>query len=146
MRPIRLYWPALVVAMLVSFLFEAGWFSFFLKPWLAGIGRSMEWLMSQPRVTLPIQFAVALLCSFVTAAVLSVCIQASGEQTFFRGIKVAAVLWLGFIATTLAKDYIFEVRPLSLFAINAAYGLCDLVLMGAIVGAWKGKPKAFAVS
>jgi len=41
MRPIRLYWPALVVAMLASFLFEAGWFSFFLKPWLAGIDRTM---------------------------------------------------------------------------------------------------------
>jgi len=141
MRPIRLYWPALVVAMLASFLFEAGWFSFFLKPWLAGIGRTMEWLMSQPQITPPLQYAVALLCSFVTAAVLSVCIQASGEQTLFRGIKVGAVLWLGFVATTFAKDYIFEIRPLSLYAINAGYGLIDLMLMGAIVGAWKGKRK-----
>ena len=141
MRPIRLHWPALVVAMLASFLFEAGWFSVFLKPWLAGIGHTMDWLMSQPHVTPPLQYGVALLCSFVTAAVLSVCIQASGEQTFFRGIKVATVLWLGFIATTFAKDYIFEVRPLSLYAINAGYGLIDLILMGAIVGTWKGKPK-----
>ena len=141
MRPIRLYWPALVVAMLVSFLFEAGWFSVFLKPWLAGIGRSMDWLMSRTGPTPPLQFAVALLCSFVTAAVLSVCIQASGEQTFFRGIKVAIVIWFGFIATTFAKDYIFEVRPLSLYAINAGYALIDLILMGAIVGAWKGKRK-----
>ena len=142
MRPIRLYWPALVVAMIVSFLFEAGWFSAFLKPWLNGIGRSMDWMTSQPGVSVPIQFAVALLCSFVTAAILSVSIQASGEQTLFRGIKVGAVLWFGFIATTFAKDYIFEVRPLSLYAINAGYCLIDFVLMGAIVGAWKGKPKA----
>jgi hypothetical protein len=142
MRPIRLYWPALVVAMLVSFLFEAGWFSFFMNSWLAGIGRTMEWLMSQPHITAPLQYGVALLCSFVTAAVLSVSIQASGEQTLFRGIKVGAVIWLGFVATTFAKDYIFEIRPLSLYAINAGYCLIDLVLMGAIVGAWKGKPKA----
>jgi hypothetical protein len=142
MRPIRLNWPAVVVAMIVSFLFEAGWFSFFLKPWLAGIGRSMDWLMSKPGVTVPVQFAVALLCSFIAAAILSVCIQASGEQTLFRGIKVGAVLWFGFIATTLAKNYIFEVRPISLYAINAAYCLIDLMLMGAIVGAWKAKPRA----
>jgi hypothetical protein len=144
MRPIRLYWPALVVAMIVSFLFEAGWFSAFLKPWLAGIGRSMDWMEGQPGVSVPLQFAVALLCSFVTAAILSVSIQASGEQTLFRGIKVGAVLWFGFIATMLAKNYIFEVRPISLFAINAGYCLIDLVLMGAIVGAWKGKVKAIA--
>ena len=142
MRPIRLYWPALVVAMIVSFLFEAGWFSAFLKPWLNGIGRSMDWMTSQPGVSVPIQFAVALLCSFVTAAILSISIQASGEQTLFRGIKVGAVLWFGFILTSMAKNDIFEVRPLTLFAINAAYSLIDLMLMGAIVGAWKGKPQA----
>jgi hypothetical protein len=141
MRPIRLYWPALVVAMLVSFLFEAGWFGFFLKSWLAGIGHDMQWLESQHGVTMPLQYAVALLCSFVAATILSVSIQASGEQTLFRGIKVGAVLWFGFILTTLAKNDIFEIRPISLFAINAAYSLIDLVLMGAIVGAWKGKPK-----
>jgi hypothetical protein len=142
MRTIRLHWPALVVAMLASFLFDAAWFSFFLKPWLAGIGRTMEWLMSQPHVTPPVQYAVALLCSFVTAAVLSICIQASGEQTLLRGIKVGAVLWLGFIATFLATNYIFEIRPLSLYAINAGYSFIDMMLMGGIVGAWKGKRKA----
>ena len=142
MRSIRLHWPALVVAMLASFLFEAGWFSVFLKPWLAGIGRSMDWLTSQPGITPPVQYAVALLCSFIAAAVLSIAIQASGPQTFFRGIVVGAILWFGLIATTLARDYIFEVRPLTLYAINAIYTLIDLMLMGAIVGAWKGKPKA----
>jgi len=146
MRPIRLYWPALVVAMLASFLFAAGWFSFFLKPWLAGIDRTMDWLMSQPHITAPLQYAVSLLCSFVTAAVLSACIQASGEQTLFRGIKVGAILWLGFIATIFAQEYIFEIRPLSLYAINTGYSLIDLILMGAIVGAWKGKRKAVSAS
>jgi hypothetical protein len=141
MRPIRLYWPALVVAMLASFLFDAAWFSFFLKPWLAGIGRTMEWLMSQPHITPAVQYAVALLSSFVTATILSVSIQASGEQTLLRGMKVGAVLWFGFIATSLATNYIFEIRPISLYAINAGYSLFDLILMGAIVGAWKGKRK-----
>jgi len=142
LRPIRLHWPALVIAMLASFLFDAAWFSFFLKAWLAGIGRTMEWLMSQPHITPPIQYAVALLSSFVTATILSVSIQASGEQTLLRGIKVGAILWFGFIATTLATNYIFEIRPLSLYAINTGYSLVDLMLMGAIVGAWKGKRKA----
>jgi hypothetical protein len=137
----RLYWPALLVAMLASFLFEAAWFSIFLKPWVAGIGRTQEWLMSQTNASIPMQFGVALLCSLVTAVVLTVAIQASGPQTALRGIKVGAVLWLGFVATTFAKNYIFEVRPLSLYGINAGYCLIDLILIGAIVGAWKGKPR-----
>ena len=141
MRPHRIHWPAIVTAMLASFLFEAGWYSVFLNQWVIGIGHDMQWLTASPTVRPAFQFAVALLCSFITASVLSLAIQASGPQTFFRGIKVGIVVWFGFIATALAKNYIFEVRPASLYAINLGYGLIDIILIGAIVGAWKGKPK-----
>ena len=38
-----------------------------------------------------------------------------------------------------AKEYIFEVRTVQIFAINAGYSLLDLMIIGAIVGAWKKK-------
>jgi hypothetical protein len=88
-----------------------------------------------------VQYAVAIICSIVAAAVLSICIQASGEQTAPRGILCAVVIWLGFIATSWAKAYIFEVRTIQIFAIYTGYYLIELVLMGAIVGAWKKKPE-----
>jgi len=140
MRSYRIHWPAIITAMLASFLFEATWYSLLLKQWIAALSHDMQWLES-PSIHPPLQFAVALLCSFITASVLSLAIQASGPQTFFRGIKVGIVVWFGFIATALAKNYIFEVRPASLYAINLGYGLLDIILIGAIVGAWKGKPK-----
>jgi hypothetical protein len=83
-----------------------------------------------------LQYAVAILCSIIAAAVLSICIQASGEQTARRGILCAAVIWFGFIATSLAKTYIFEVRTLQIYAIYTGYYLIELML----VGAWKKKP------
>ena len=90
-----------------------------------------------------IQYAVAILCSVIVATVLTICIQASGEQTARRGIICAAVIWFGFVATSWAKEYIFEVRTLQIYAINAGYSLFDLMLIGAIVGAWKKKPVSF---
>jgi hypothetical protein len=36
-------------------------------------------------------------------------------------------------------NYMFEMRPKTLFAINEFYPLAGLVLMGAILGAWKKK-------
>jgi hypothetical protein len=33
----------------------------------------------------------------------------------------------------------YEMRPRTLFAINQFYPLADLVLMGAIIGAWSKK-------
>jgi hypothetical protein len=138
-RSFRFHWPAIVVAMIVSFIFEAGWFSFFMVPWAIGIGRSEDWAMHPVRGLIPLQFTVALLCSFVLATVLSYFIQATGPQTLIRGLKIAALAWLGFVTTVLAKSYIFEVRPPALYGINLGYCLIDMLLIGAIVGAWKGK-------
>jgi hypothetical protein len=138
MSNIRLNWVAILVAAIASFLFEALWFSVFMKEWLAGIGRTMEWLTSSG-MSPAIQYAVAILCSVIVATVLTICIQASGEQTALRGILCGAVIWFGFVATSWAKEYIFEVRTLQIFAVNAGYSLFDLMLIGAIVGAWKKK-------
>jgi hypothetical protein len=143
MGNIRLNWVAILIAAIASFIFEALWFSVFMNEWLAGIGRTKEWLTSaaaHPASSPAVQYAVAILCSIIAAAVLSICIQASGEQTARRGVVCAAVIWFGFVATSWAKAYIFEVRTFQIFAIYTGYSLIDLTLMGAIVGAWKKKP------
>jgi hypothetical protein len=136
MKDITLNWVAILVAAIASFLFEALWFSLFMNQWLTGIGRTKEWLMGTG-LNPAIQYGVAILCSIVAAAVLSICIQASGEQTARRGILCAVVIWFGFIATSWAKAYIFEVRTLQIYAIDTGYHLIELMLIGAIVGAWK---------
>jgi hypothetical protein len=138
MKEFKLNWVAILVAAIASFLFEALWFSVFMSQWLAGIGRTMEWLTSSG-MSPAIQYGVAILCSVTTATVLTICIQASGEQTALRGIICGAVIWFGFVATSWAKEYIFEVRTMQIFAINAGYSLFDLMLIGAIVGVWKKK-------
>src|SRR5580698_8840834 len=138
MKEFKLNWVAILVAAIASFLFEALWFSVFMSQWLAGIGRTMEWLTSSG-MSPAIQYGVAILCSVTTATVLTICIQASGEQTALRGIICGAVIWFGFVATSWAKEYIFEVRTMQIFAINAGYSIFDLMLIGAIVGVWKKK-------
>jgi len=52
-------------------------------------------------------------------------------------MKVAALLWLGCVMTTWATEYAFEVRTYKLFAINTFFWLFGMIIMGAIVGAWK---------
>ncbi len=139
MRSFRINRPAIIAATLFSFLFAAGWFSCFKDPWLTGIGRTMEFFNGMPKWLVPVQFAVALLCSAIAATVLSIAIQLSGPQTFKRGIMCGAVLWLGFVATSWAQEYIFELRSIQIYAINTGFQLIDLMVVGAIVGAWKGK-------
>jgi hypothetical protein len=131
------YW-ADVVAAIACFAFEAAWYSIFLKQWLAGTGRTMEWLVATG-VSPLLQYATALVASAVIAAAISCVVQLTGPQTAARGMRVASLLWLGFVLTTYATEYVFEVRPWSLLFINAGFWLIGMNLMGAIVGWWKAK-------
>ena len=143
MSNIRLNWVAILVAAIASFIFEALWFSVFMNEWLTGIGRTREWLVSTG-LNPAVQYATAIICSIIVAAVLSICIQATGKQTARRGILCAVVIWFGFIATSWAKAYIFEVRTFQIYFIYTGYYLIELILIGAIVGAWKNKPATTA--
>ena len=129
---------AIVVAAIACFVFEAGWYSIFLQPWLNGTGRTMEWLVGTG-VNPAFQYAVALVAEAVVAASISCLIQNTGEQTAVRGIIVAAMLWFSFVLPVFCTEYVFEVRPWSLLGINAGFWLLGMMLMGAIVGAWKKK-------
>jgi hypothetical protein len=133
------YW-AILVAAIACFVFEAAWYSLFLNAWMRGIGRTMEWLDAQ-KVSFPLQSATALVCAAVLAATISAFTQLTGAQTAWRGLKMGAMLWAGCVLTTIATEYVFEVRSYSIFSINAGFWLLGMMLMGAIVGAWKKKPK-----
>jgi hypothetical protein len=132
------YW-AILVAAIACFLFEAGWYTLFMNPWLAGIGRTSEWLHSAAGYNPALQFGIALLGTAVIATAIARVTQLTGPQTALRGVQVAALLWVGLVLPTWAIEYAFEVRPLSLLGINAGFWLLGMMLMGAIVGAWKKK-------
>jgi hypothetical protein len=135
---VRQNYLAIVVAAIVNFLLQATWYLTFMKCWLAGIGHTREWLMSSGMNEWE-QHGVAFVSAIVIAASISCLTQLTGAQTALRGAKMGAMLWFGFVVTTMATDYIYEIRPLSLFGINAGFWLIGMIVMGAIVGAWKKK-------
>jgi hypothetical protein len=135
---VRQNYLANVVAGIACFTFEGVWYSTFLDTWLKGTDRNRQWLVSSG-MNPYIQWGTALVMAALMATAISCVIQLTGEQTALRGIKVAALLWVGFELTAKATEYIFEVRPISLFLVNAGYWLFGMMLMGAIVGAWKKK-------
>jgi len=136
---VRQNYLAILVAAIANFLLEAGWYSYFMQTWLDGIGRTRQWLMSAAGYNPALQYGTALLSAAVIATAISCVVQLTGPQTALRGIQGAAKLWAGFVVTTLATEYVFEVRPFSLLAVNDGFWLLGMMLMGAIVGAWKKK-------
>jgi hypothetical protein len=129
---------AILVAAIATFLMQAAWYTLFMQTWLNGIGHSMAWLESQG-INPAIEYGTALVCAALMATAISCVTQLTGPQTALRGIRAGMLLWLGFVFTTMATGYIFEVRPISSFAVDAGFWLLGMSVMGAIVGGWKKK-------
>ncbi len=60
------------------------------------------------------------------------------SMTGVAGLKYGAFigfrLWLGFVATPLFAQYVYERRPFKLYVINAGYWLVALMVSGAVLG------------
>jgi hypothetical protein len=137
----KINYPAVVVSGIVYWLLQAGWYTALSGPWSEGIGKTKEQIMQQGGDS-PVPYIVALVCNIVLAAVLAWAIGATGEFTVIRGLSVALVLWLGFVATTIGTNYVFERRSLTLFAINTGCPLLGMMIMAVILGLWRKKAAA----
>lgn len=131
---------AIAAATLIYFFLGAAWFTVFMKPWLAGIGRTMAELKASGEPPW-LGYVVALVMTAILAIALSWIIQATGPQTAARGASIAAGLWFGFVFTTWATEYAFEARGIPILAINTGYPLVGMLLMGLVLGGWKAKPR-----
>ena len=116
----------------------AGWYTLLGRAWMAGIGKTKVQLVAEHR-----QLAAALhrrarrrrsssrtrspgSCPKLGAAV--------GRRAARRRAPCSA---LALIGTTLAQNYGFEARTVSLWLINAGYMVVGMAIMGAIVGHWR---------
>lgn len=133
----RTNYLAVLVSAIVYWLLGAVWYGFlFSKPWMA-LEHMTDAQASSMNPVLPyvITFALNLLIAFVLAQVCAW----RNANTAARGSAVGVLLWIGFIGPVTFTTYMYEMRPMQLFAINEFFSLVGLCLMGAILGAWKTK-------
>lgn len=127
--------PAVVVAAIAYWMLGAPWFSMLQKPWLLGIGKTVEQIHASGMPKwLP--HVVTLIANFAMAYVLGWLIVALGWQGLAHGAQVGAFLWV-LIGAAFATEYAFEARSIQIFAINAGYPLVGMMVMGAILGVWR---------
>ena len=138
MNPVRHNPFAIAVAALVYFMLGGVWFTVFRSAWLVGINRTMEELQAIGTSPL-ILYASAIVTTIILAVFLSWLIQATGPQTLVRGITIAIATWFGVVFTTWSTEYAFEGRTFFSLVLNNGYCLVGMILMGAILGAWKKK-------
>ena len=133
---VRHNYLAIAVAAVASMFLLGIWYTLFLDVWLKGIGRDRLWMVGNG-VSQALQYATALLAAGLLATCISSFVQHTGPQTALRGAMIAAGLWLGCVLPIRATEAVFEARSYTVFALNSGFWLLAMLLMGAIVGAWK---------
>jgi hypothetical protein len=135
----RTNYAAVIVCAIVYWLLGAVWFDWlFGKQWivLEHVGAAQLSAASQAGVW---PFIVAFLLNLVIAfALAQVCIWRKAD-TAARGATTGLMLWIGIVGPIVYTTYVYEMRPIQLFAINELYPLLGLCLMGGILGAWTKK-------
>jgi hypothetical protein len=123
---------AVIVAAAAGFLVSGLYWAVLTPAYLRHLGRPAE----EARPT-PAQFAVAFVTRVLLAWVLAVFVGWAGANGAGAGAEIGFLAWLGFVVTLAIGQAAFERKPWQVLAIGLPESLIGLVLLGAIVGAWR---------
>jgi Protein of unknown function (DUF1761) len=133
----RINFLAVLVCAILYYAIESAWFTVLGKAWLNALGKSLPQIMNElsGRPTWPL-YAGAFVCNLILVWVMAWIFSSAGVRTAASGVKWAAMLWLGLVATVTITNYSFELRNLTLMAIDSGCPLVAMLVAGAILGAW----------
>jgi hypothetical protein len=134
MNPALINWPAVLVAALSAFMVGGLWYSpgVFGKAWMADANVSQEQATTSNKGKI---FGMTAFFSLIMSANLAM----------FLATPATTVAWgaeAGFLAgiwtfSAIAIHSLFELKSWRLIFINGGYSVVSLMLMGAILGAWR---------
>lgn len=133
------YW-AVAVAAVASFMFGGAWYGALSQRWISALGKTMDEIKSMGR-TPPNLFLITILAELLMALMLAGLIGhlGPGQVTIGNGLISAAVVWAGFVMTTLVVNHGYQGSSWSLTLIDGGHWLGVLLIQGLIIG-WLGVP------
>lgn len=128
----QLHWIAIIVAAISSFLIGGIWYGpLFGRGWMSEFGFTEEDLKKRSVAKV---FGLSLLLAFIAAFILALFIGKTADVTY--GALAGFFAGFGWVATYLGILYLFEMRSLKAYLINAGYCVVSLTIMGTILGAF----------
>jgi hypothetical protein len=126
---------AIIVAAAAAFIFGGIYYRVLSKHWMAATGLNKK---SVKKAHMPTLFAITILAELIMAWMLAGVLAhlGPGQVTIKNGMISGALLWLGFVMTTIAVNNGFGMRKPMLSVIDGGHWLGVLLVMGAVLGAF----------
>ena len=127
---------AVIVSAVATTAFGFLWFMVvFREPYIKGLDRTQAQLDRGPNGMWA--SIMQLGGHLVMIYILALLMQQTANDTVGGGIKLALLLWVGFVACVTGPMYAYMAFPFYFFLITTGYTLVSMVMSGAILGAWK---------
>lgn len=125
---------AIMLAAGASFIFGGVWYGVLSRPWMEAAGISMDDIKSSSNGAI-VPYAITFLAQLVMATVLAaVIVMAAGATPGLAdALGTAAVMWLGFVATSLLVNHTFQMQSRLLTLIDAGHWLGVLLIQGGVL-------------
>jgi len=129
-------------AAIAAWLFGAAYYMPLGKVWLAAQGRTMEEMQAANAGKSGAAKALPFILSFVAEIIMAWTMYGllfhMGNFTARGGVISGAIIWFGFILTTVAVNNAYPGRKLMLTALDSLHWLGVILIIGAIVGSFGG--------
>ena len=133
----QLNYIAIIVSVVAGQVIGAAWYSplLFGKTWMTEVGMTAEQVSSRGSRARA-GYMVAILGSLIAAWVMAMLVQLTGAADAVDGIVLGLMIGVGFVATAVGVNYMFESKSMKLLIINAGYPVLSLLVMAVILTLW----------
>lgn len=134
----HIHWLPVIGAAVAVFAIGALWYSpmLFGKAWAKAHGHTPEKIEAM-RASMGRAYGVSFLCYVVMAAAMAILIKRMDVIYVRGGVKLGALIGFGFAATIGLTANMFSEKRLAAWLIDAGYQIVYLMVMGAILVAWR---------
>lgn len=133
-----IHWLPVFVSAVAVFAIGALWYSpvVFGKAWVKAHGHTPEKIEAM-RATMGRAYGVTFVCYVVMAAAMAMLIGRMDVIYVRGGVKLGALIGVGFAATIGLTANMYSDKRLAAWLIDAGYQIVYLMVMGAILVAWR---------
>ena len=134
----HIHWLPVIGSAVAVFAIGALWYSpaLFGKAWVKAHGHTPEKIEAM-RASMGRAYGVSFVCYVVMAIAMAILIKRMDVFYVRGGVKLGALVGVGFAATIGLTANMFSEKPLATWLIDAGYQIVYLMVMGAILVAWR---------
>lgn len=129
---------AVLTATVAAWFFGAIYYTTLSRQWVAALGKTMGEFKAEgetrSRFANLSPFLLSFVAEFIMATMLFGVMTHANAFSLRGGLISAALIWLGFVVTTIATNNAYPMRKVMLTVIDSAHWLGVLLIMGAVIG------------